>query len=288
MVQEARVESFEVRPIAGALGAEIYGVDLSADPGDDVFAEIRDALHRNRVLAIRDQELSPAALHRLARRFGPFSGNPIHVPLDGFNDIVKVVHEPDHEGPVFGENWHMDLAWFESPPAITLLYAETTPPAGGDTLFADLHHAYEALSDTMKRLLSGLVGIHSGRGTYATNAALTSVGVRESGFEASQAETEHPVVCTHPDTGRDYLFISAVMRAFKGMTEEESRPIIDFLLHHAVRPEFTCRLRWSDGTLGIWENSCLLHAAINDYAGHRRVVYRTTVQGPRPRGRNGG
>ena len=272
-----------LRPLSGALGAEVRGLDLRGNITDALFEELRQALAQYHVLAVRDQVLSVADFRRLARRFGPFSGNPVHVPLDGFEDVVKVVREVDDTGPNLGGQWHMDLAWFTAPPGLTLLYAEETPPVGGDTLFADLHSAFDALSPGMQALLCDLVGVHSGRGVYATNAAVRAVAVQADAQAASQVETEHPLVCRHPLTRRPHLLVNGTIRCFKGMTEEESRPIVNFLLQHSVRPEFTCRLHWDKGTLGIWENPCLLHRAINDYTGHRRVMYRTTVAGTRPR-----
>ncbi len=273
---------FQVTPFSGAIGADIHGLDLRESESDCLVEDLRQALAQYHVLAVRDQCLSVSEFSRLARRFGPFSGNPIHVPLDGFEDVVKVVREADDTGPNLGGQWHMDLAWFEKPPSLTLLYADETPPVGGDTLFANLAGAFDALSPAMQELVGDLVGVHSGRAVYATNAAVRAVSVQHDAQTASQVETEHPLVCGHPRTGQPHLLVNGTIRCLKGMTEEESRPIVDFLLAHSVLPEFTCRLRWARGTLAIWENPCLLHRAINDYAGYRRVMYRTTVAGTRP------
>jgi alpha-ketoglutarate-dependent taurine dioxygenase len=276
---EPRYERFQLRPLTGTLGADITDVDVCGNIDELLVDDIKSALAHYHVLAIRDQKLTPETLQRFARRLGPFSGNPIHVPLEGFDDIVRFVRDETDAGPVIGESWHMDLAWFE-PPGITVLYGDEIPDVGGDTLFASLEAAYDALSARMKTLLEDLVGIHSGKGVFDVNAAL--LAVRTEGRRADEVETEHPLVCRHPVTGRRHLFISSALRRFVGMTEAESPPIIDFLLRHAVRPELTCRLRWTTGTLVLWDNPCLLHAAINDYPGRRRVVYRTTVEGSRP------
>ena len=176
----------------------------------------------------------------------------------------------------------MDMAWMENPPAITMLYGEDIPPVGGDTLFASLSAAYEGLSEGMRELVRDLVGIHSGKGVFALNASHKALSVQASGQSVEEIETEHPLVCRHPTTGRRHLFISAALSRFVGLTEAESKPIIDFLMEHAQRSEYTCRLRWAPGTLAMWSNSCLLHAAINDYPGYRRVVLRTTVAGEPP------
>ena len=282
MFRDTEFGRFDVCPLTGAMGAEIRGVDLAGDPDDEVFTDLRRALHRYHVLAVRNQDLTPETLHQVRRRFGPFSGNPVHRPLDGFEDIVRFVREAEDSGMVIGENWHMDLAWLPKPPGITMLYAEEVPPVGGDTCFASLEQAYKALSPRFEALLSGLVGVHSGKGVYAINQASPRLALLDAEDRVEEIETEHPVIGRHAETGRPYLFVSSVLNRFKGMTESESRPIIDFLLALVTRPEFTCRLRWEQGTLGMWNNPLVLHTAINDYPTYRRVMYRTTVEGWEP------
>jgi taurine dioxygenase len=279
MLRDTRFQRFEVSPLTGALGAEVRGIDLGAEPGDAAFEDLRRALHEHHVLAVREQRLDPHSLHRVARRFGPFSGNPIHGPMEGFDDIVRFVREPDDTGKVIGEDWHMDLAWLPRPPGITMLYGEVIPPVGGDTCFASLEQAYNALSPGMKALLGPLTAVHSGKGVYAINAAHKRLAVRSDAQSSDTVEVEHPVICAHPATGRPYVFVSSVLQRFKGMTEAETKPIVDYLVGLATRPEFTCRVRWEEGTLTIWDNPVLLHTAINDYPGYRRVTYRTTVEG---------
>jgi taurine dioxygenase len=278
---DSNFNRFELKPLTGALGAEIRGIDL-AQADDAAFEDVRRALHQYHVLAVRNQQLDPAGVHQVARRFGPFSGNPVHQPIEGFEDIVRFVREPDDTGKVIGEEWHMDLAWMPKPPGITMLYGEEVPPVGGDTCFASLEKAYESLSPRLVELLQGLTGVHSGRGVYAINAAQSRLGVKSDVAAIENAAVEHPVICRHPHTGRRYVFVSSVITHFKGMTEEESRPLIDFLMARASRPEFTCRLRWEPKTLGMWNNPHVLHTAINDYPGYRRVMYRTTVEGTVP------
>ena len=272
---------FKLSPLTGSLGAEVEGIDTK-EASDEVIAELRLALDHYHVLAIRNQELDTTEFHTLARRFGPFTGNPVHTPLPGFDDLVRFTREAEDTGMVVGEDWHMDMAWMENPPAITMLYGEDIPPVGGDTLFASLSAAYEGLSEGMRQLLHGKVGVHSGKGVFALNASHKALSVKDSGQSVDDIETKHPVVCRHTTTGRRHLFISAAMCRFVGLTEAESKPIIDFLMTHAQRSEYTCRLRWAPGTLTLWSNSCLLHAAINDYPGHRRVVLRTTIAGDPP------
>jgi taurine dioxygenase len=271
---------FELNRLTGALGAEIRGIDL-LETCDAAFDDVKRALYKYHVLAVRGQKLDTPRMQQLARRFGPFSGNPVHQGVDGFEDIVKFVREPDDTGKVIGEDWHMDLAWLPKPPGITMNYGEVIPPVGGDTCFANLENLYRALSPRMREMLDGLVGVHSGRGVFAINAA--HKGLTKPGAEASDnVEVEHPLVCLHPVSGERYLFISSVLIRFKGMTEEESKPLIDYLMQRAVRPEFTCRVRWEPGTLVMWANPFVLHAAINDYSSYRRVNYRTTIEGATP------
>ncbi|MER8864197.1 TauD/TfdA family dioxygenase [Mesorhizobium sp. M0751] len=281
MLRDDAFARFEVSPFTGALGAEIRGIDL-ASASEDAFQDVRRALYKYHALAVRDQELDAAGVHKVARRFGPFSGNPVHTPIDGFDDIVRFVREPDDTGKVIGEDWHMDLAWLPKPPGITILYGEEVPPVGGDTCFSSLEKAYDSLSPRLVEILQGLTGVHSGRGVFAINAAHSRLGVKADVEAIENAAVEHPVICRHPETGRRYVFVSSVMTNFKGMTEEESKPMIDFLMARAVRPEFNCRLRWEPKTLGMWNNPHVLHTAINDYPGYRRVMYRTTVEGTVP------
>ncbi len=163
------------------------------------------ALHEYHVLAVRDQDLVPATLQQVARRFGPFSGNPVHTPMDGFEDIVRFVRERDDTGKVIGEDWHMDLAWLAKPPGVTMLYGEEVPPVGGDTCFTSLEKAYQSLSPRLVAILEGLTGIHSGRGVFAINAMQKRLGVTADVAAIENAAVEHPVICAHPVTGRRYV-----------------------------------------------------------------------------------
>src|SRR5688500_9219140 len=283
MLRDRRFHRFEVLPLTGALGADVRGVELAANADDELFKEVRRALDHYHVLAVRGQDLTPQTFHEVARRFGPFSGNPVHQPMDGFDDVVTFVREPEDTGMVAGENWHMDLAWMEKPPGITMLYGHVIPPVGGDTCFASLELAYRALSPGMKTLLERLTGIHCGKGVFGINAATSRLGLRTDNAKTiEELETEHPVICAHPATGKRYVFVSSVLQRFKVLTEAETKPIVDYLLALAVRPEFTCRVHWEEGTLTMWANPFVMHTAINDYSGYRRVTYRTTVEGHVP------
>ncbi len=273
--------SFQANPLSGSLGAEIIGCDLSGELSNQLIDDIATAFRHFHMLCFRDQSLDLDAYRRVARLFGPFSGNPIHVALPGYPEFVRVIVEPHQGGPTFGGNWHTDLSWFEAPPKATMLYGEECPPYGGDTMFANLHLAWERLSPTLQNMVEGLVSIHSGYTTYGVNAAVRAIKVVDEGWEVSQTEVEHPLVPYHPETGRRFLFINPNVVRFKGMTETESRPIIEMLLKEATRMDTTCRLVWRAGSLAVWDNRCLLHHAIGDYPNFRRVMVRTTIAGDR-------
>ncbi|MGH6895569.1 MAG: TauD/TfdA dioxygenase family protein [Geminicoccaceae bacterium] len=273
----------EVRPLSGAIGAEIFGVDLAEAQGDDTIREIRAALLEHVVIFFRDQELSPQQLLALAERFGEPAEYPLIKGLPECPLVLPVIKEP-HERTNFGGIWHSDTAYLERPALGTLLYALETPPAGGDTMFANMYLAYETLSDGMRRLLEDLRGVnvagkpvtlktreemHTKRGTAADPEAISAV---------------HPVVRTHPETGRRALYANfAHTLRFEDMTEEESEPLLSYLFAHQIKPEFTCRFRWQPGSLAFWDNRASQHYPLNDYHGHRRVMHRVTLVGDRPR-----
>ncbi|MEX2618244.1 MAG: TauD/TfdA family dioxygenase [Alphaproteobacteria bacterium] len=269
----------EVRPISGALGAEIFGADLSRDLPDDTIAEIRRAWLDNLVIFFRDQTITPAQQLALAKRFGEPVEYPFIRGLPDFPEITPVV-KLAHETVNFGGLWHTDTTYQQRPPMASMLYALELPPYGGDTLFANCYRAYETLSDGLKAVLDPLTGIyssHKGR-VVDTRAARAADSPKEDAKVARVAE--HPVVRIHPETGRKALYVSfAHTTCFKGWTEAESRPLLDYLFEHQTRPEFTCRFRWAVGSVALWDNRCALHNPINDYHGYKRVLHRITFAG---------
>jgi alpha-ketoglutarate-dependent taurine dioxygenase len=270
---------FEVRPIAGALGAELHGVDLSAELSAATVGALRQALLDHCVIFFRDQDLPPDRFLALARRFGTPVEYPFLKGIEGFPEIITV-SKLEHETINFGGVWHSDTTYLREPPMATLLVAREVPEAGGDTLFANQYLAYETLSDGMQRLLAGLKGVASS--AKADSSRTREDRIRSDGSEDARKllTAEHPVVRTHAETGRKALYVNrAHTVSFAGMTEEESAPLLEFLFRHQIRPEFTCRFRWSAGSLAIWDNRCAQHYAINDYAGHRRVMQRITLAG---------
>lgn len=271
--------------MAGALGAEIRGIDVK---NEHSWSAIHEAFLKYSVLVIRDQELEPAELMRVGTRFGEPCHYPFVTGIDGYPFIFEVVKE-ENETVNFGGNWHSDTTYLPQPPLATLLYALETPTHGGDTLFANTYAAYDALSEGMRALVDKLVGVNSASlkvtgGRRKLHAPANVGGMKIHDTEtADQLEAEHPVARTHPGTGRKALYVSRghTIR-FRDMTEEESRPLIDFLQAHQIRPEFTCRVRWSPGTLTVWDNRCTQHCAVNDYHGRRRRMLRLTVGAETP------
>jgi taurine dioxygenase len=276
-----------IEPLAGALGAEIQGVKLAALQDEAAWRDIRKAFVDHSVLVFREQALEPADLMRVGARFGEPCHYPFVTGMDGFPFIFEVVKEED-ETTNFGGNWHSDTTYLAQPPLATLLYAVETPSHGGDTLFTSTRAAYDALSEGMRRMLDGLVGVNSAAlkdrgGRSRLHSGISSMKIHDTDA-ADQLEAEHPAARTHPDTGRKALYVSRSHTIrFKGMTEEESQPLIGFLQAHQTRPEFTCRVRWTPGTLTIWDNRCTQHNAVNDYHGQRRRMRRLTVGAQTPR-----
>jgi alpha-ketoglutarate-dependent taurine dioxygenase len=277
-----RQNTIEVRPIAGALGAEIAGVDLAHDLSDETVAEIRRAWLDRLVIFFRDQKLPPADYVRVARRFGGVVEYPFIKGLEGFPEITPVI-KLEHEKTNFGGLWHSDTSYLEEPPMATMLLARELPPYGGDTLFANTYLAYEALSDGMKRLLDGLIAINSSVKADASRTREDRMKQSVKPDAKKEYVAEHPVVRTHPETSRKALYINGGHTVrFRDMTEAESAPILNFLFQHIVRPEFTCRFRWEVGSLALWDNRCTQHNPINDYHGFRRVMHRITLAGDKP------
>jgi taurine dioxygenase len=275
---------FRVHPIAGALGAEVPDLDLSAELDDQTVATLRQAWLQHLVLFFRDQELPPARFLAFARRFGEPIEYPFVKGLDEFPEVIPVL-KLETERVNFGGIWHSDTAYLDVPPMASMLVAREVPPAGGDTEFANMYLAYETLSDGMKRLLDGLVAVNS---SAAADVSRTREDrLRDSGRADARKEytAAHPVVRLHPETGRRALYVNVAHTVrFEGMTEEESAPLLHYLYRHQVRPEFTCRFRWRPGSLAFWDNRCAQHNAINDYHGHRRLLHRITLAGDKPTG----
>jgi taurine dioxygenase len=278
----AAMDRVEVRCLSGALGAEIGGVDLAGPLDDAAIAALRSALLEHVVIFFRDQRLSPHDLLALAQRFGEVVEYPFVRGLPECPLVLPVIKEA-HERANFGGVWHSDTAYLEQPAMATMLYALETPPVGGDTMFASMTMAYEALSDGMQRLLGGLRALNVPNKPIAQQTR-EEMRSKRAGAEVGETGTLHPVVRTHPETGRKALYVNlAHTTRFEDMTEAESEPLLGWLFAHQVRPEFTCRFRWQPGSLALWDNRASLHYPLNDYHGHRRVMHRVSLAGDRPR-----
>ncbi|MBU2090340.1 MAG: TauD/TfdA family dioxygenase [Alphaproteobacteria bacterium] len=275
-------QELEVRKIAGAIGAEIHGVDLSAPLDDETVAAIRRAYLDNLVIFFREQTLASDQFMAFARRFGQPIEYPFVKGIDGFPEIIQVA-KLEHETVNFGGIWHTDTAYLQQPPMGTMLIAREVPPYGGDTLFANQYLAYEALSERMKALLDGLTGINTSAKADVSRTREDRIKDSATAQSNTNFVSEHPVVRTHPETGRKALYVnSGHTVAFKGMTEAESAPILNFLFQHQVKPEFTCRFSWRPGSIAFWDNRAAQHNPINDYHGFRRIMHRITLAGDTP------
>lgn len=272
----------QIERIAGAIGAEIHGVNLSRPLPPDLTQRIRAAFLAHQVIFFRDQNLSPAQFMQFAQSMGTPIEYPFVKGLDGYPCVIEV-KKLEHELVNFGGIWHSDTTYLERPPMGSMLLAREVPPYGGDTLFANQYLAWEALSDTMKTLLDGLVGVSSS--SKADVSRSREDRMKSDGKDSASAEyrAEHPIVRTHPETGRKALFVNIAHTAgIRGMTEAESAPLLNFLFAHQVKPEFTCRFSWQPHSLAFWDNRCAQHNPVNDYHGFKRVMHRITLAGDRP------
>ncbi|MEM7005063.1 MAG: TauD/TfdA family dioxygenase [Pseudomonadota bacterium] len=278
------VATIDVQPIAGALGAEISGIDLSQELSNATFDTIHQAFLDHQVIFFRDQDaLQPEQHKDFGRRFGTLNVHPYVTGMDGHPEILEIIKEPD-ERSNFGGGWHSDMSFLEEPALGSMLHAIEVPPYGGDTLFASQTAAYEALSDGMKTMLEPLKAVHSASREYGKKGySAKSRQSMDTRTAELAPEYEHPVIRTHPQTGKKGLYVNpAFTLRFAGMTRHESKPLLEFLFNHSRDERFTCRFRWSKGALAFWDNRCCWHYALNDYQGHRRHMRRVTINGEKP------
>jgi len=289
----ASYRKIEVKPLAGALGAEISGADLK-HVDDEMFSEIQAAWLEYLIVFFRDQDITPEEQIVFAKRFGEIHHHPFMKGMEEHPEILEIVKE-EGDTRAFGETWHTDQMFNPKPAKATILYAKETPAVGGDTMFANMYLAYETLSDPMKTAIDGMKTWNVGDrkklsqgdnmgstrdGRYSGNDKMAAK-VRDPGN--LQTEVAHPLVRTHPQTGRKALYIGNHTQTLHGFKPAEARPIVDFLMTHSVQPELTCRFRWEVGSMAIWDNRCTQHRALNDYPGKRRRMHRITIAGDAPR-----
>ncbi len=270
------------KPLTGAIGAEIEGVDLTAPITGNLVAALRAALDKHLVIFFRDQHLTIAQQKALTEAFGPLMTLPYVTPTSDDPQVIAVLKEADEGGGVFGGDWHSDFSFLPKPPAGSVLSAHEIPEYGGDTMWANQIAAWEALPEALKGLLEGRDAIHVGK-PYGVRWAppkdtRSGASIKMTrGDPKADEERRHPAMRTCPRTDCKSLYINPIyVTRLDGLSEDESRPIIDQLQRHATRPEFCCRFRWSVGAVAVWDNFKTQHYAVNDYAGHRRLMYRTT------------
>jgi len=286
----ATYERIGVKRIAGALGAEIEGVDLSKPIDDQTFAELHRAWLDNQVIVLRKQDITPEQHIAFANRWGKIHRHPFNAPMEGYPDIIDMLKR---ETDTFnhGGRWHTDQMYTPQPAKATMLVAREMPPYGGDTMFSNLYLAYDALSDGMKATLANLKCVNNGDSKKHTSGMTRAERAKAGTGQISQIDptdikiqtiSTHPLIRTHPETGQKVLYIGSHTERFHGMTDEESDPLRLYLMEHSHRPEFTMRLRWEVGTVTMWDNRCCQHYALNDYNGFRRRMQKITICGDTP------
>lgn len=274
--------ALDVRPQPAPCGAVVRGVALNQALDAATRAEIRRHWLAHQVLAFPDQALTLEDLERFALSIGPYGQDPFFESVPGHPHVAQVRREADETTSIFADNFHSDWSFLASPPAATLLYGDIIPPVGGDTLFANQYDAWDALPDATKTLLQARLGVHSARRGYARSGRYgeadrgRSMAIR---FDDSALATQtHPIARVHPETGRTALFVSpGYTIGIAGMPDDEAGPLLKELFDHQARPEFVYRHVWQQGTLLLWDNRCLVHAATGGYQGHRRLLHRITV-----------
>lgn len=277
------MQQFQVKRIAGALGAEIHGIDLAAGFSEGQATQVRQVFLEHQVIFFRDQQLTADQFLRFARAMGSPVEYPFVKGIEGHPEIIEV-KKLEHERTNFGGIWHSDTTYLEQPPMGSMLLAREVPPFGGDTLFASQYAAYEGLSEGMRRLLEPLKAISSSAKADVSKTREDRIASDGRADAKKDYTATHPVVRTHPETGRKALYVNVAHTVrFDGMTEEESVPLLHFLYQHQVKPEFTCRFVWQPGSLAFWDNRCVQHNPVNDYHGHRRLMHRITLAGDTPR-----
>lgn len=278
-------ERINVKPIAGALGAEIEGVNMAEPMGNQVFQEVHDALMEHQVIFLRDQHVTPGEHVAFARQFGTLHVHPYAPSLEDHPEVL--ILKSSKENRSAANAWHSDVTFQEEPPMGSILLARQVPDHGGDTMWANMYAAYESLSERMKRYLDGMTALNTaGRANFekAYDKQVSDDRKREIHADRnSLAPAEHPVVRTHPVTGRKALYVNSIFtQKLVGVSGKESKAILEFLFDHLKRPEFTCRFRWEEGSVAFWDNRCTQHYAIADYGDATREMHRVTVNGDRP------
>ena len=270
----------KINPTSGSIGVEIHNVDLSKDLSESVFTEIRGAFIDHGLIFFRDQELTPDDHLRFAKRWGEININRFFAKVEGYDQIAEVRKEPDQEINIGGA-WHTDHSYDQIPAMGSILVAKETPKVGGDTLFTNMYKAYQSLSDGMKVTLENMNACHSSRHVFGTQAGYSEASNRRIGNpELATQDSVHPVIITHPESGHKALYVNPEFTVnFENWTEEESKPLLNYLCEHSIRSENITRFKWEPGSIAFWDNRCTWHYALNDYPGERRLMHRITIEG---------
>ncbi len=270
-------EPISVEPLNPVIGAEISGVDLSKPLTDETFKRIHEAWLAHVVVFFRDQHMNLEQHKAFGRRFGELHIHPASPPPEGHPEVM-VVHSDESSRTVAGHGWHSDVSCDREPPMASILHLTQVPSSGGDTLFASMYAAYDALSDKLQSFLSGLTATHASEHVYRGR-----YGAVENLRDGDYPESEHPVVRMHPETGRKALYVnSGFTKRIVGVKRAESRALLNFLFEHIRNPEFQCRFRWRADSVALWDNRCAQHHAMWDYYPEVRHGYRVTIKGDRP------
>ena len=270
----------EVVPVSGGVGVEVHNVDIKSGIDSGTFDELRAAFVEHGLIFLRDQDITPDEHIAFAKRWGEININRFFPRLDGYDQIATVTKEPDQTTNI-GGGWHTDHSYDHVPAMGSILIARETPPVGGDTLFACMYTAYDTLSDGLKQTLEDMKAVHSSRHIFGEQSSYRdTMKDRFSNPEDATQDAVHPVVITHPESGRKALYVNPGFTLhFDGWTAAESKPLLDYLYAHAVQLEHTTRFQWAPGSIAFWDNRCTWHYALNDYHGTRREMHRITIEG---------
>jgi taurine dioxygenase len=272
--------SIQVKPISGGVGVALDNVNIAAGVSDADLATMKEVFFQHGLVFLHGQDMTPEQHIEFAERWGDINVNRFFPKVEGFEKIANVVKEKDQKMNI-GGGWHTDHSYDQIPALGSILLARETPPIGGDTLFACMYKAYESLSDGMKEMLNGLNAVHSSRHVFGDQSAYAdSMDDRLSNAEAATQDAIHPVVITHPQSGRKALYVNPGFTLhFEGWSMEESKPLLDYLYTQATLMEHTTRFKWDVGSIAFWDNRCTWHYALNDYQGERREMHRITLEG---------
>ena len=275
--QEQPYRHLALQPLSPTIGAQLPGVDLGADLDDETIAEVRRALLEYKVVFFRDQHISTEQHLDFARRFGELETHPFAPQKDGYPEVLLL--EKNEQMGGYENVWHSDVTWRLKPSLGSVLRARTVPEVGGDTLFCDMYAAYEGLDEDVRASLDGLRAVHDFTRTFGRTLDPEALAQKQKEFPAA----EHPVVRTHPETGRKALYVNAAFTSHVlGMTRDESRRLLDLLYRQATVPEYQCRFRWRTDSVAFWDNRAVQHYAASDYWPQRRVMERVTIVGDTP------